>query len=771
MKVDCVKKWKKKEADIRWAKQIQDKFQISPLLATILSTRPLKNFEDIKKFMQPKMADLHDPFLFGDMQKAKERVLQAISDREKIVIYGDYDADGITSTAILMRALCALQADVTYYIPNRFTEGYGPNEKAFKKIADAGCTLLITVDNGIAATREMQLAKNLGMDVILTDHHAYQEEIPEAYAIIHPKNSLDAYPFSELCGAGVALKLAQALHGKLQDVWLELAAIGTICDLMPLLDENRVIVKSGLQRMMMTKLPGLRMMLKARKIELHEIEVDTIGFIVGPRLNAVGRLHHAKDAVELLITDDERYALELVEKLEDYNQKRKKIVQKITKEATEQAQKQMEQGNRFILVLADETWNPGVIGIVASKIVSLFQRPTIILGKGENDCFKGSGRSIEAFHIFEALSQTSEFLLHFGGHKMAAGLELKMEQLEAFRNAIDAVAQKTLSEEDFIPQLLVDYSGTIKEFTVSTIQELDLLAPFGNENPRPLIGLEHVVLHEARAIGAGEKHLRLVVKDQNILFQCIGFQLGSYVSRLKKGMKIGVAGTLGINEWNQSVMPQLKVEDIQLEKEQRIIPLLNGYTELANLEQAVWILPTQTCKGKYHISSRHEIFYMSDPNFIQDASRLVSKHWVVGVDLTNCEGEILRCLHVAETIYILPFWQDEIYSRKIEREDFVRLYKKLREYQVITSREMLEVIGNQMDISQENINFFLKVFFELGFAIIDRDKIFMIEKPRKRELTESPTYRARIDRLRQLYAYESYTFRDWKKWLQQLGVS
>lgn len=764
------KKWVAREVDAERVERIQQNFHVSQLVATMLSMRPLRTDDEISRFLQPRMADCHNPFLFVDMQKAKERILQAIENQEKIYIYGDYDADGITSTAILMRAIGSLGGDVNYYIPNRFTEGYGPNREAFSKIHALGCTLLITVDNGIAGIEEMQHAKKLGMDVILTDHHALPDEIPDVYALIHPKNPSDHYPFNELCGAGVALKLAHALHGKMQDAWLELATIGTICDLMPLIDENRVIVKNGLRRMMMTKLVGLREMFKACKVELYTIEADTIGFIIGPRLNAIGRLLHAKDAVELLITDDEAYAKELVKKLESFNQQRKEIVEKIVCEAMMQAKQQMENPDTHFLVLANQAWNPGVVGIVASRIVSMFHRPTIILGGGEDGCLKGSGRSIESYHIVEALKQVDSFLLHYGGHEMAAGLTLDEGNLAAFREALNQVARAELDADDLIPHLYIDYFGKIDEITVEHIQELERLAPFGSGNPKPIVVLKNVASKEVRTMGTEKQHLRLVVHSNNRELTCVGFHFGTWASCLEKEAYVSVAGRLSLNEWKDKITPQLHIEDITIPTKKNITVLSTDTVTRLNMhtEQTLWV-----GKNKHQLEQipvdfsqpQHMIFSTEGDAILKQRDFISSL--VIAGELDGNKA-FSQFSHV-RTIFIYPFWQAELNDNKIVREDFVKLYKKLRALHVISDRATLQAVGKEVNMSQNHINFYLKVFFDLNFATIDDGKIIMNENPRKRELTESKTYQKRMNRLQVLESYARYSSEDWTRWIGQLG--
>lgn len=764
------RRWVAREVNQERVQKIAQTFQLSRLVATTLSMQKLETDEEISKFLQPKITDCYDPFSFKDMYKAKDRIVAAIDKQEKIFIYGDYDADGITSTAILIRAIRDLGGDVEYYIPNRFTEGYGPNKDAFLKISETGCKLLITVDNGISGIEEMEYAKMLGMDVILTDHHALSDKIPDVYAIIHPKNPNDRYPFAELCGAGVALKLAHALHGKMQDAWIELATIGTICDLMSLIDENRAIVKSGLQRMMMTKITGLRTMFKMCRIELHEIEAETIGFIVGPRLNAVGRLLHAGDAVELLITDDEVYARELVEKLESFNQQRKDIVETISREAMVQAEEQMKDASTAFLVLADTSWNPGVVGIVASKIVSKFNRPAIILGGGEEGKLKGSGRSMNDYHIVDALKQVESFLLHYGGHQMAAGLTLAAENLDAFRKALNESAQEQLKPEDFIPNLYIDYFGTIEEFTEKNIKELERLAPFGSGNPRPTVAMRQMEIEEVRTMGTDQQHLRVVLKHRPSGFTCVGFHFGYFTKHLTKDTYVNVAGRLMLNEWRDKVTPQLRIEDITIPFQRNIMIIDERQLskQLEKEKQALWIVktPQQAEYFRSQLSNETHSFFITDnAKEIQDKVEFSS----IVIAEEQCMHPALQQLKEIRSFFIYPFWRTELGESRVEREDFAKLYKKLRTLRVICDRNTLINVGEEVKMTQNNINFYLKVFFDLDFATMDNGKIIMKDNPQKRELTESKTYQNRIKRLRTLEKYARYSIEDWKRWINQVG--
>ncbi|RIN70274.1 single-stranded-DNA-specific exonuclease RecJ, partial [Staphylococcus simulans] len=457
--------------------------KLTPIVQKILQSKGVIASSEIKQLLEPSQIQ-HDPYALSDMKKTIERINQALDKKERILVYGDYDADGVTSTSILVSALRELGAEVGWYIPNRFTEGYGPNEAAFRNAADEGIDLIITVDNGIQGHHEMLVAKELDIDVIITDHHEIGETLPEAYAIVHPMHPDFDYPFKYLSGAGVALKIAQALLDHPAPEFTALAAIGTVADLVSLTNENRAIVQQGIK--VMNNHPSVAIEALLSQAGYNDaINEETIGFIIGPRLNAVGRLDDASLAAELLMCESAEEAEFLAEQVEHFNQERKDIVQEIADEALEMAQAEVEAGNRF-LILAQENWHEGVLGIVASRIVETYGLPTIILNIDTAQGFaKGSARSIEQVSMYEMLDKERPLISKFGGHHMAAGMTLPIENIGKLKKALNAHMAELAKHEDLTPRKKVDLVLSESDITVKNISDIEKLRPFGTDFTSP----------------------------------------------------------------------------------------------------------------------------------------------------------------------------------------------------------------------------------------------------------------------------------------------
>ncbi len=532
----------------------------SNVIKRMLVKRGIRTTEEANQFLHASLDDLHDPFLFSDMIKVVERIKQAIEKQEQILIFGDYDADGVTSTAVLVRTLRHLGAQVHYYIPNRFTEGYGPNENAFMEAHQAGIDLIITVDTGIAAPNEAKLAKQLGIDLIITDHHEEQDEMPDAYAIIHPRLSED-YPFDYLAGVGVAFKVAHALLGELPKDLLALAAIGTVADLVPLKGENRVIVKQGLDVLRNTNDAGLNALKAIGKID-DDMTEDSIGFVIGPRLNAVGRLQDATLAVDLLLEEDALIAEDMAQEIDEINKKRQKIVSTLVDEAIEEIESHF--ADDHVIVIAKEGWNPGVLGIVASRIVNQYHRPTIVLGidpeKGEA---KGSARSIPAYDIFKNGMDVRHLFLQFGGHAQAAGMTVAIDQIDDLRQALNEQAKQILKDDDFQPVIDVEDEIIWDEVDLDFPRQLTHLAPYGMGNEKPYFQLNGLTLLDARKIGAKKNHVKIRALSGSETIEMVGFQIGDVADCLSPGSLIDVVGEIELNEWNGKQKLQLKLKDLR----------------------------------------------------------------------------------------------------------------------------------------------------------------------------------------------------------------
>ncbi len=557
------KKWEFYNQNQEKVKEISKTFNISPLLATVLVNRNIVENKDIELFLNPTRNDFHDPYLMPDMRKAVDRIIKAIKNNEKTIIYGDYDVDGITSITVLSKFLKERGLDVGHYVPNRLDEGYGLNKDAIKKIYDEGYKLIITVDCGISGTEEVEYAYSLGMEVIVTDHHEPLDKLPKALAVIDCKRKDNKYPFNSLAGVGVAFKLIQALgiELKLDEKeylkYLDIVCIGTISDIVPLVDENRVIAKLGLKLVEKTRVPGVKTLLDASGYK--EVNSNTISFGIAPRINACGRMGHEQDALELFLTDNINEAMTITENLNEYNRKRQDIEKRIFEEAIAKIEKE-HLDKKNAIVLSGENWHHGVIGIVASKITELYFKPSILICFEGNEG-KGSGRSILGFDLHGALCSSSEYLEKYGGHEMAVGLSIKKEMFEGFKNKFEEVAKDSHIDE-IVPVIKIDKEINLKEITVENVEELKLLEPFGEANKTPIFIYKNLRIDSIRALSEG-KHLKLTLKDGNTIVNAIGFNMGQYAEEYLIGDKIDVIGVLEVNTFNEIKSVQINLKDLR----------------------------------------------------------------------------------------------------------------------------------------------------------------------------------------------------------------
>ncbi|MGA2583805.1 MAG: single-stranded-DNA-specific exonuclease RecJ [Tepidisphaeraceae bacterium] len=562
------------------AAELAARLKLSPLLAQMLLNRGIENPEDARAFLNPSLNGLADPALLPGMRQAAERIAKAVRDRQRIVIYGDYDVDGITATSILWHAITLLGGDVHTYIPHRIDEGYGLNSEALAQIIDGGAQLVVTVDCGITAIEPARIAKERGVDLIITDHHEWhgtEPILPDCFAIVHPRLPGEkAYPNPYLCGAGVAFKLAwgigQAAGGAarvsapFREFLIEataLAALGTIADVVPLVGENRILAHFGLGGLKASKLTGIRALIESAGLSGQKLDSYHVGFLLAPRLNAIGRMGHARLAVELLTTADAAKALEIAGYLEEQNRDRQAVEKKILDEAMAQIETNHWANNSHRgLVLASENWHAGVIGIVASRIVDRFCRPTVMIALS-NGQGQGSARSINGFHLSRALESCGQYLLAYGGHEMAAGLKIDSGKLEEFRAAFGEIAGKSVTEEMLTPNLRLECVADLREINEPLVRGIERLGPFGHRNSRPLLCLKDVtVAAPPRCVGKTGDHLQLMVKQNGQSIRCIAFGCAELADRLPTGTRINLAAQPGINEFNGRSNVELQVKDI-----------------------------------------------------------------------------------------------------------------------------------------------------------------------------------------------------------------
>ena len=556
------KKWQLNEVNDELTDKIADEFNISKIVASIIANKGLKDNNEIEVFLHPRRGDFHDPFLMPDMEKAVSRILQAIENKEKVAIYGDYDVDGITSSTVLHRFLKDRGLNTDVYIPNRLYEGYGLNKKEIEEIAKTKHTLIITVDCGITGYDEIEYAKTFGIDTVITDHHEPPVKLPNAIAVVDCKRKDNKYPFNGLAGVGVAFKLTQALAIKLNLPeesylkYLDIVCVGTISDIVPLVDENRTISKLGLRLVKQTRNVGLKVLLES--IGYKKIDSNTISFGVAPRINACGRMGHEKEALKLFLTNNIEEAKKITQKLNEYNLQRQEVEKRIFEEAQELMQNPEEQKLPFI-VLRKENWHHGVIGIVSSKITDMYFKPSILMCIEDKEA-KGSGRSIPGFDIHEALDNCKDNIKQFGGHSMAIGITIENNKFEALKKQLEEYAEsKNISE--IVPVLNIDEKVQLKNISISDVNDLELLEPFGEANKPPIFQINNLKIESIRTLTQG-KHLKLEVKEENTRYSAIGFNLGNLANEYKIGDRINIAGFLEINSFNGMDSIQINIKDI-----------------------------------------------------------------------------------------------------------------------------------------------------------------------------------------------------------------
>jgi len=575
------KRWKI-AAPSEAASQLASSLKTSPLLAQILLNRGLADAPLCQAFLAPNWVHLHQPSQLCNIDRAAERINKAIQAGENIVIYGDYDVDGITATAILCHAIGILGGKVSYYIPHRIDEGYGLNSDALKQLAQSGAKLIISVDCGVTAIEEVKALCESGVEIIITDHHEWRSceddekpILPNCLAVVHPRLGNPPYPNPNLCGAGVAFKLAWAIgkanagaprvSDEFRTFMLEataLAALGTVADVVPLKGENRTLVHFGLMQMEKTRLTGLRALIASAGLTAQKLDSYHVGFLLGPRLNASGRMGHAALAVEMLTTSDEGRANEIAAYLETQNRERQVIERQIFDEALEQATTLgLDKDDCRGIVLASENWHSGVIGIVASRIVNRFNRPAVMIALN-NGHGQGSGRSIPGFHLAKALHACRNHLEGCGGHEMAAGLRLESSKLENFRAAFCQHAKQMVTDEMLEEEVRLDCLAALNQLSEALVTQLQRLGPFGTGNPKPTLfcpGVE--IAGPPRRVGKNGNHVQLQVKQNGTFMRCIAFNKGDWCDQLQSGMKIDLAVEPGINEYNGYRNVELEVID------------------------------------------------------------------------------------------------------------------------------------------------------------------------------------------------------------------
>ena len=556
-------------------KKLQDELSgalnILPITAQVMINRGIKTPADGERFLNPSLRALHDPFLMADMEKGVRRIVDAILGRERITIYGDYDADGVTSTALLLNFFKAVDTEAAFYIPHRVNEGYGLNNDAIAELQRRGTQLIITVDCGINALDQVLNAKKLGMDMVITDHHEPSAELPAACATINPKRSDCKFPFKQLAGVGIVFNLIMALRQRLRELgyfktypeprlrdMLDIVAIGTIADVVPLIDENRIFVKFGLEELKISSNKGINALKIISGLEAHEINTTAVAFRLAPRINAAGRVDDQNLGVRLLVTDDPEEAVIIAQKLHGANSRRQAIEGAILKDAGDIIKNAPEFEGNLGLTIYKEGWHPGVIGIVATRLAEEHKKPTVIIGISEG-LGRGSVRSVGEYNVIDVLRRCEDLLIRFGGHRHAAGLSIEPQNIEKFKKKFNDIISATLGEEDRVSRVFIDAELLPADVTEGLINELELMEPFGKENPEPVFSMKEMKVSHARVVA--EKHLKLKFTDNMVILDAIGFGMGS--SPVTREDVLDVAFIPQRDTWAGKGAVQLKLRDIK----------------------------------------------------------------------------------------------------------------------------------------------------------------------------------------------------------------
>ena len=684
---------------------------LSSEVACLLFQRGIKDESCLKKFLEPSLEDLHDPYLLHDMDKAVERIRLAIERGELILVYGDYDADGMTSASIIKESLEQLGAECLVYLPNRFTDGYGPNASVYKYfIEQQGVSLIVTVDNGVAGHEAIDLAQSMGVDVIVTDHHSMPEVLPDAYAIVHPEHPEADYPFKHLAGCGVAFKLACALLEEVQVELLDLVAIGTIADMVSLTDENRIMVQYGLEVLRNTQRIGLQELFEIAGIASSDITGETVGFQLAPRLNALGRLDDPNPAIDLLTGFDDEEVHEIALMIQEKNEERKEIVQSIYEEA-----KSLVDPNKSVQVLAKEGWNPGVLGIVAGRLLEELGQTVIVLNL-EDGRAKGSARSIEAVDIFEALDPHRELFIAFGGHAGAAGMTLEAEQLDALSEILETYVKDKGIDAKGKSKLYLDEELDLENLSLDTVKSFERLAPFGMDNQKPVFYIRNFQVENARSMGAGDSHLKLKISKGNANFEVVAFGQGSKATEFAQTKQLELAVTLSVNQWNGQTTLQLMMVDARVDG----VQLFNIRGKSAALPDGV---PVLDFSGELpDISSSQAVVIKNLPEDIRILKDIFQQHDFLAVYFKN---------DIDKPYYL---------TGSGTREQFAKLYKTIYQFPEFDIRYKLKDLSAYLKIEQILLVKMIQIFEELGFVTIENGVMRVNKDAAKRDIAESQIY-------------------------------
>lgn len=713
--------------DENFIKELES-YSISKNIAKILNARSITDMTVVKKYFSDEYEEGYDPFLIHDMQKAVDRINEAIENEEKILVYGDYDADGITSTVLLVETLISMGANVSSYIPNRFEEGYGPNKEAFTKIINSGISLIITVDNGIAGVEEIDLANELGCDVIVTDHHKIQDTMPNAYAIIHPEHPDGNYPFKKLAGVGVAFKLAHALLEIFPDFLLDLVAIGTIADMVSITDENRIFVKQGLELLNEDPRIGLKMLLELSSIDT-KIDEQTVGFYIAPKLNSIGRMDSAKLGLTFLMAEDPVTAKALAEQIEQYNIERKQVTEDIVKDVINKIENSDKKEKNVIMVSGK--YHEGVLGIVASNIVERYQKPVFIMNE-KDGVLKGSARSIFDFNIYTAMNKISDLFLAFGGHTLAAGFSFEQSNFEKIEDFLDNEFEEFKQHNELKSSKNIDIVTSLEDISYQLLNSLDALKPYGMDFEKPSILIENAMVLNKSYFGSEKQYLRLTIADEVGNLECISFKDISAFDKVEKNDIIDLLCTLDKNNFNGRSKLQAHIIDINIKE--------FLFEDLRFINYDISKIDNTSLKLSKYRDDKASNFYL-----YKDIDKLDTDfEYIYLLDIPNSKDYLERITNLNPKKVFLICEEKEILSDLylIDKDRLIKLFNLIlsTNNKQINVAQQLDKLLSVLKTNVDSLKIMIQIFKELELITFVNNTIILNPNYKTVDLKKSPSF-------------------------------
>ena len=766
--IDAKFKWELADnASSATVDNLEKELGISRILATLLAQQGIDSTEQAKKFFEPSIEEIHDPTLLHDMDKAVERIEQAVEKQEQITIYGDYDADGITSTSLMYETLLSIGANVNYYVPNRFTDGYGPNMDAYQRLIDNGTQLFITVDNGVSGKNVIDKVIAAGVDVVITDHHELPADLPNAVAIVHPRYPGSNYPFPDLSGVGVAFKVAWALTGEFPVEELDLVAIGEIADVVNVTDENHALISYGIQQLRQGMRPGLAALMKLADIKANNLTDQDIGFGIAPRLNALGRIADANDGVKLLTSLDENESQKLAKEVDQANKERQNLVADIMKEAEKQANSSANQQKKTLLIVG-KGWHQGVLGIVASRIMNETGKPTIVASTDQNNptLIKGSGRSVDSFNLFNALEAHRELFTTFGGHPAACGLSFDQKNIVPLQIALEEEAVKQKFDPTVKQPLPIAMKLVPADVTQQLYNDIQRVAPFGPGNMEPVFELNNVKVVDVKTMGQEHQHLKFSIVSDKKNLTVVAFGQGNLATLLSAPTgQINLAVKVSLNEWRGKKSVQLMLEDLQI----------NGTV----------IIDERTNKLTPQLFSSSDYYIVREPRLRENIAPHVAPGYTLSIEeaiktdfsgqqvtLVDCPSseEMLKRIFAEDeeepaTIRLLLYQRKSAYLAGLPtRNDFAQLYRFIYRQKELKWPMQAKAVSNHLKINMDRLNLMIQVFSEAGFVTIKDDVLKFNESTNKTDLTQTKRYQKQLAQYKveqQLLFNDAATVANW----------